>query len=224
MCPDMQESDNETQDVHEPETIQKGQALEKGSLDSTPPSPLTLAPLTTYELDKRVGKRDISGRWQLQELKPKHCRMIAAHMEGVSNIEIAAMFDVTETTISRVLNDPLALQLIQTLEKGLTSELRGLLKLAIAALREAMSQADTDTKLKAIDRFEKLYKLLHPDVYVRKESVSISLKREETHITVTGARDRFLDKLNEISQRYEPLIIEGEFEEVEETTEESDDS
>ena len=221
MCPNMQEPDNETQEAHEPETVEAGQNLEERPLDTTPPSPITLAPLTTYELDKRVGKRDVSGRWQLQELKPKHCRMIAAHMEGVSNIEIAAMFDVTETTISRVLNDPLAQQLIKTLERGLTQELRGLLKLAIAALREAMSQADSDTKLKAIDRFEKLYKLLHPDIYVRKESVSVSIQREETHITVTGARDRFLEELTKVSQKYEP-ILEGKFEEV--VPEDSDDA
>ena len=112
-----------------------------------------------YQHQKQVGDRRGTGDWCLQSLKPRHFAIIALSTEGKRNKEIAEKLGLSEGTVSRILNDPLVEEYVHRIYHGLEQEMRGLAFLAIDAIREILNYSgDRELKLKAVDRFEHLFK------------------------------------------------------------------
>jgi len=53
----------------------------------------------------------------LKQLRPIHLHVIALHLRGVTNVEIAAQLDYTHIRVSQILNDPLALEVIEQMRE-----------------------------------------------------------------------------------------------------------
>lgn len=108
-----------------------------------------------YRFEKIIGRRLKTGAFPLKRLGTVHKNVIALHLRSLSNRDIALITGLNESTISRILNDPLAQEVIQLYLSGIDQELQGLAPMAVDALRSGLSSQDTDTQLKAADKFFK---------------------------------------------------------------------
>lgn len=188
-----------------------------------------------YALEKTVGRRDDSGKWKLQKLKPRHIAMAAASWEGWSNKRIAEEFGISTHTVSRVLSDPLVEEYLQTLYLGAAQELRGLIPSVIEAVRELVQEeADPELKMKAIDRFEKLYKLFTPEGReAGKGGVNMSLSISQNNASEgdetarQSAVDKLAEKLEALSDKMDGKstdIVEGDVQEAEWSEQDGEES
>lgn len=114
--------------------------------------PLTRA---LIEWDKIVGKRHGSVPL-LQKLKPLHRQIVAMHLQGMANVEIGEVIDMSAGWVGRVLQDPLVQELVKGFMQGVDAELEGLYPLAVDALRKGLQSEETGTRLKTVDRFVKM--------------------------------------------------------------------
>jgi len=122
-------------------------------------TPQTVGKAELYRLQKRIGTRNPKGEWRLQRLKPRHYAIIAMSTDGVSNREIARKLGLSEVTVSRILRDPLIEGTIHQIYFGLEQEMRGIAFSAINAVRTVLRESDDpDLWMKAVDRFERLFK------------------------------------------------------------------
>jgi hypothetical protein len=92
----------------------------------------------------------------LRKLTPKHYEMIALHLRGKGLREIAETINCTYATAWRVMNDPLARQVIDEFYEAYKADLMGLFPIAVDAVREGLNDKDSKTRLLAIDRFVRL--------------------------------------------------------------------
>jgi len=111
----------------------------------------------TYLEEKKNGARLPNGAKLLKRLTAQHKQMILSHLSGVSNNDIAELYKRTAVSVSRILNDPLALAEISNLLEDVEKEFQALYPKSVERLREAMD-AETlaktpahTTRLKAID-------------------------------------------------------------------------
>lgn len=114
--------------------------------------------LDQYSREKRLGIRRESGALKLKKLTFRHRKIIAYHIQGFSNEQIAFYMNCTNMTVSRVLNDPLAQAYIQQAGRDRENELNALLGSAVSVVREGLTKEGLDigTRLKAVDRYSKL--------------------------------------------------------------------
>ena len=120
--------------------------------------------LPRYEIEKRVGIRRQDGSRNLRRLSSRHIRIIAKHLRGDSSESIALSIGCTVVTISRILHDPLAERLIESIFKVRQKELDALAGEAIDAVRTGLRQkGDTRTKLTAVDKYTKLREVMNKD-------------------------------------------------------------
>ena len=78
------------------------------------------------------------------------------HLEGCSGETIAAAMRVTFITVSRVLNDPLAVDLMARVYKDRQGEIDALAGAAIEAVRNGLEHGNVREKLSAVGSFAKL--------------------------------------------------------------------
>lgn len=119
-------------------------------------NPLQVYRETRYEAEKRQGLRRKNGARKLKKLSNRHLKILRMHLEGKSGEEIAANMNVTFITVSRVLNDPLAKELIATVYKDRQGEIDALAGKAIDAVRQGLDSNNTREKLTAVGSFTKL--------------------------------------------------------------------
>lgn len=103
-----------------------------------------------YELEKLSGERLPNGAKPLRKLSPRHIELVKAHLDGVPNKDLARMFNMTESTVSRILNDPLVIELRKQHFENVGAEFDALYQKAVAAIRDGLSEAEpAGTRLKA---------------------------------------------------------------------------
>jgi hypothetical protein len=81
----------------------------------------------------------------------RHRRVIAAHLQGASNSDIAAAVGCSAGYVSLVLNNPLVIPILQRCYDEYEREFQALTPLCINALRENLESDDPSQQLKAVD-------------------------------------------------------------------------
>lgn len=109
-----------------------------------------------YLTEKIIGTRMPNGMKKLQKLNNKHKLIIAMHLEGVPLGEVAQKLDVHYMTVWRVVNDPLAREIIDNFRRGYEEDLKALFPKAIAVVKNGLESSDLKIALGAVDRFGKL--------------------------------------------------------------------
>jgi len=112
----------------------------------------------TYETEKRQGLRRANGARKLKKLSNRHLRIISLHLEGKSGEEIGVLLGCTIITVSRILNDPMAKEILGVIYKDRQGEIDALAGAAIDVVRGALLNDGVTTRerLSAVDRFTKL--------------------------------------------------------------------
>ncbi len=141
---------------------------------------------TKYEMEKAAGERLPNGAMPLKQLKPVHLEMIAMHLDGIRNKDIALRFGFTESRISILLRQPKAVELIQRVledAKGRFSVLRHRIVDVLAdGLKEGV---DKRTQFAAIDRYHKMHDILgSKDVDKTAEDVIQEILKRTDSITI----------------------------------------
>jgi predicted transcriptional regulator len=108
--------------------------------------------ITAYAQEKAEGKRRPSGALYLKKLSGKHLRMINMHLAGMTGKEIAQQMELTEPAVSKILTDPLAIEMIQKQFQLVDMELRALMGKSVEGLRTALDCDDISLKLSAADK------------------------------------------------------------------------
>lgn len=112
---------------------------------------------TVYEREKRQGVRRANGARKLKKLSNRHLRIISMHLDGNSGEYIAALMNITIITVSRILNDPLAIEILGVIYKDRQGEIDALAGKAIDVIRDGLdSKLDMRIRLGAVDKFTKL--------------------------------------------------------------------
>lgn len=102
-----------------------------------------------YLIEKEDGTRNTNGSRKLNALTPQHEEMIAMHLDGMRNKDIAEYFDVTDSTISIVLNDPLAQAIVQSARKENEGRFAALYGKVVDVIEDAVSPNESiDIRLK----------------------------------------------------------------------------
>lgn len=153
-----------------------------------------------YEAEKLLGKRDKSGRPRLKKLKQKHREMIAAFLDNYTMTEIATMFSVSHMTVQRVLADPLAKEIMAGFEESYKQEFNQMLSKVNMSIKAGLEAGDINTKLKAVDRWGKLHRVINGD----EGEKTAAQRTQEIH----AARFSFLKKVEEIASK--AGVIEAE--------------
>lgn len=95
---------------------------------------------TVYEAEKANGTRTETGALKLKKLSPIHIEIIKAHLDGCSQTDIATMFNMTDSSISRIMNDPLVKEIREQWLVDKHAEFNALYGRAIDAIRDGMSE------------------------------------------------------------------------------------
>lgn len=90
-----------------------------------------------------------------KRLRMKHRRIIALHVSGHSNVEIARMEETSPVTVSNVLNNPITKPILTSIYEQFDQELKALFPLAIDSMRDAMRDGEHKDALKAADLYFK---------------------------------------------------------------------
>lgn len=114
-----------------------------------------------YEMEKANGERLPNGARIRKKLKPVHLEMIALHLEGVSNSQIARKFKYTDSSISILLQQPLAKELIQRVLNDSRHRFNMLSHRVVDVLADGLKDGnDKGMQLRTIDRYHKMYSIL----------------------------------------------------------------
>jgi hypothetical protein len=116
--------------------------------------------LPRYEREKAAGIRLDNGTRKLKRLQTKHYNMIALRTSGLSIDQVAVTMGVTPVTVSRVLNDPLALDVMGRVYKDRQQEVDAMAGLAVGAVREGLSSQNVDQKLRATEKWMQMKKTI----------------------------------------------------------------
>lgn len=111
---------------------------------------------TPYFRMKAQGLLRANGFTPLKRLSYRHMCIIQRHLEGRSGKDIASEFGCTQITVSRVLWDPLAQEIIQRALEDANQEINALVPLAVDAVRTALDHESLSTRLRGVDKLAKL--------------------------------------------------------------------
>ena len=140
-----------------------------------------------YREDILMGRRRETGALNLKKLRPKHRMIIAYHLNGLTNAEIATILGYADTYVSVVLNDPMVQSVLARCYEDQELELRGLMPKAVDAIRTGLSNSDDKVKLKASDQYWRVrgrYKEAE-----KKEETAEDVIRRFLHIRSNGPID-----------------------------------
>lgn len=108
-----------------------------------------------YQQEKATGHRLPSGALPLLSLSPFHIEIVKAHLDGVRNKDLADIFHLTESTISRILSDPLVIAIKSEHASATDAQFDALYSQAVNAIRRGLDADDPDLALKASSMFFK---------------------------------------------------------------------
>lgn len=119
-----------------------------------------------------------------RRLKMRHRRIIACHIQGVSNGQIAVSLGCSPGYVSQVLNNPTVLPILRRCYEEYEAEFQSLTPLCIAALRDSLEGDDPTNQLKAVDLTFK-----RQGAYDRKESTAATAEDVIERILKISGRD-----------------------------------
>lgn len=114
--------------------------------------------VAVYEGEKLTGVRRRDGARSLQQLRPAHKQVIALHLSGYKNREIANLTDYTEAWISTLLRDPLAKELLEEAYSEQSQRLKALFADVVDSIKDGLDPKKSQIKdrLKASEVWHKL--------------------------------------------------------------------
>lgn len=144
-----------------------------------------------YEKEKLAGIRRPSGAKKLERITPLHRTVIALHLKGLSNNDIAARIKRTPAWVSTILNDPLVIEELEKLYEEQDGRLRMLMKDAVDTVREGMKAPKTQDRLRAADMVFKTQGKYQgdqggPGKDSAENIISAILNRTEIHVHTGG--------------------------------------
>lgn len=98
---------------------------------------------------------EVATQAPFKRIKMKHRRIIALHVSGHANADIARMLDVTSTAVAQTLANPKVQPILASIYEQFDKELKALYPLAIDAMRDAMNSDEHGAALKAADLYFK---------------------------------------------------------------------
>lgn len=155
----------------------------------------------TYHYEKWTGKRKQNGALKLNSLSTMHKQIISAHINGMKGVEIAEQFDIAAITVYRIIGDPLVQDMIEEFDDGFKADFKSMFPLVSDAIRDGLGSASQDFRLKAVDRFVKICRLIDGD--------EPSGDTEGRVTAVTAARMKFVQLVQKATGT---ALIEGEAE------------
>ena len=109
-----------------------------------------------YDAQRDIGTRIDTGSVRLKKLKPIHKKIIALHLAGWPNNDIARYLDVNATWVCIVLRDPLSREVIASMDELHEQEFTRLRVAANEALRDALQPSQSmRTRLQAASIYYK---------------------------------------------------------------------
>ena len=109
-----------------------------------------------YDAQRDIGTRIDTGSVRLRKLKPIHKKIIALHLAGWPNNDIARYLDVNATWVCIVLRDPLSREVIASMDELHEQEFTRLRVAANEALRDALQPSQSmRTRLQAASIYYK---------------------------------------------------------------------
>jgi hypothetical protein len=119
--------------------------------------------LPKYLVEKITGVRRETGSLKLKRLTTRHMKMIGMRLEGLPLEQIAMQMSCTVATASRVLNDPLARNLLQRIYSDREDQLKALAGPATEAVRAALAKDQPmGVRLRGVDRYTKMREVMLP--------------------------------------------------------------
>lgn len=106
-----------------------------------------------YQIQKDIGVRRENGSLKLQKLNRRHKQIIAMHLSGMEGTLIAATLGISYMTVTRTLNDPLAIEFMTEFDNQTRKEFDALRVRANAVIRDGMSHTDINVRLRASDQW-----------------------------------------------------------------------
>lgn len=94
----------------------------------------------------------------IKRLTIKHRRMLALHLQGYSNIEIAASLECNPQTVGAIIRNPTSKILLERAYEEYQDRLKALIPLQVAAIRDGLIDNDPRVKLQAVDRHQSAMK------------------------------------------------------------------
>lgn len=176
-----------------------------------------------YRFEKIIGTRTSSGRKPLKRLNAKHRNVIALHLRCLSGRDISEITGFSESTISQILADPLAQEVIGSYVEGINAELEALMPLGVDAVRTGLMDDEPRVRLLAADR---LFKATgrYAAAEQRRESAEDVLARALARVALERERSGDGGGLRELQRsapvealhrpRASQLVIEGHVEDV----------
>jgi len=119
--------------------------------------------LPRYEREKAVGIRRENGARKLKKLNTRHLSMISMRLQGCSLEQVAQSFGCTVATVSRIMNDPLAQQYLQTVYQDRKQEIDALAGKVIEAVRTGLDSVNVRDKLAAVSKYTEVKKTIAAD-------------------------------------------------------------
>ncbi len=108
-----------------------------------------------YDWQKIIGDRTETGAMKLEKLKPKHKQVIALHLQGISNNDIARVVGYDAAWVCTVLSDPLVQPYIDKFNDMTDREIAALKARATDVFREKLESTDERVALAAADKIFK---------------------------------------------------------------------
>ncbi len=170
--------------------------VERTAVGQSAPVPFSPSPPAT--LARRTIGTPRKRRDGLKRLSQRHKLIIGLHLNGKSHKYIAGIVGCSEVTVSTVIHDPLAQEVITFYYEGVESELKALFPKVVDAVRDALDNTAIGTRLKGVDRFAKLTGLDNRGDEGKGVTVNV----------VLNAREKLVQEINEARQTQE--VIEGE--------------
>ena len=112
-----------------------------------------MAGAVIYEMEKLSGVRRESGAMNLKKLSGRTLAILREHMRGKPSWELARDFGMTDSSISRILNDPLSREFINSQVAQCDGDFKALYRRAVIAMANGLSSADENTALRAADMY-----------------------------------------------------------------------
>jgi hypothetical protein len=126
--------------------------------------------------------------------------------------------DVTEITVSRTLNDPLAQELMKEFSEGIDHEMEGLMALGVDAIRNALQDNDKKISLKASDQ---LFRAMGKYNHTQDDPNKVKDTAEDVIARVLNVMENQSESIKELVRPSRPRAIDTNFVEV---TNNGDDS
>ena len=107
-----------------------------------------------YQLEKLFGRRLPNGLQPLKRLTPRHRAILALHLAGIPNREIAIRCRIKDATVSRIIHDPLGQAFLQAHIDAQDARFSSMYEKAIDVLDDGMHRSQRmQDRLKASDQY-----------------------------------------------------------------------